>query len=561
MMARKIYRNTFIVTLIAIFAASMMIILLLYQVFDNRIERELANTTQLVSDAFLSESNKLAYVQSLQLEGMRITWIASDGTVLYDNVANATQMENHKSRPEVIQAFQTGIGKSSRFSSTLSEKTVYYAMLQKDGTVVRLSTTQQSIWGIVLGLLPAFAVISLIVLILSAVLAKRLTRRTLKPLNELDLEHPAENETYEELSPLLNRLSQQNQHISLQMGELAKRQEELTVITDHMSEGLVVLGIQQHILSINKQAQRLFSVTEEACVGKHVLTLSRDKELESVVQHAANGDGAEAIMTISGRVYQLWASPVHIDNKQAGMVLLILDITERSDAERMRKEFSANVSHELKTPLTSISGYAEIMQNGTAKREDMAEFAGRIHDEANRMISLIDDIIKLSRLDEGSIGMEKEAVDLYALSQEVAQRLASLSGQYGVDIQVHGSKQTVSGVRAILNEMVYNLCENAIKYNKRDGRVEIYVDSIDGKTQLIVKDTGIGIPPALQEKVFERFYRVDKSRARDTGSTGLGLSIVKHGALLHGATISLTSAVGKGTEIRLLFPKVCRGAP
>ncbi len=553
-MAKKIFRNTFLVTLIVILVAAMLITLVMYRVFDERMQRELANTTQIITRAFDKQGDELGYLQGMQLKETRITWISADGTVLFDNVADITLMENHAQRPEISQALQIGVGKSFRYSDTLAEKTFYYAMLQKDGTVLRLSSTQQSIIGIILGLLPAIAIISGVVLILSAVLAKRLTRRVLKPINELDLEHPSDNDSYDELSPILHRLHQQTLRINQQMSDLAKSQKELSVITDHMSEGLVMLSSKQHILSINKRAQELFSVTEEACIGKYVLMLSRDKALETVVQRAQTGDNAETMIELNGRVYQLLASPVYIENTLAGTVLLILDITEKSDAERLRREFSANVSHELKTPLTSISGYAEIMKNGVAKPEDMVGFSSRIYDESTRLISLIEDIIKLSKLDEGSIEMERQDVDLYALSLDVAHRLEPLAEQYGVTINVRGEAQHMFGVRSILEEMIHNLCENSVKYNKRGGKVDILVDREDGNPRITVKDNGIGIPPALQEKVFERFYRVDKSHSRASGGTGLGLSIVKHGARYHNARILLTSAVGKGTEVKLVFP-------
>ncbi len=553
-MARKIFRNTFIVTLLSILSASLLIVFLMYNVLDNRLQSELANTTQLITNFSDGTTDELGYLKSLKLEGIRITWVAADGTVLYDNVADATKMENHAQRPEIIQALQTGIGKSARYSNTLAEKLLYYAMRQTNGTVIRLSATQQSILGIVYGLLPAIAGISVVVLIFSAIMAKRLVKRAIKPINDLDLEHPSDNDVYEELSPLLNRLYHQNLSIDRQKSELAKRQEELTVITDHMSEGLVMLSADRHIISINLRARKLFSVSEDACIGKHIRTLCRDKSFETVVERASNGENAETLMEIGRRTYQLLASPVFIDSHQVGTVLLILDITERADAERMRREFSANVSHELKTPLTSISGYAEIMKNGVAKQEDMMQFSSRIYDESTRMITLIDDIIKLSKLDEGNIEVEKESIDLFELSKEVVQRLAPLAEQYGVTIKVHGEQAHVNGVRTILDEMIYNLCENSVKYNKKGGSVDIFVDREDGNPRLIVKDTGIGIPPALQEKVFERFYRVDKSHSRERGGTGLGLSIVKHGARFHDARLLLTSAVGKGTEVKLVFP-------
>ena len=348
-MAKKISRNTFFVSLVAILVASMLIIGVLFQVFDERSTQELRNSAQLISRALDGESEPLAYLSALTLNGIRITWIAADGTVLFDNVAIVEQMENHADRPEIQQAILSGAGQNQRFSATLAEKTKYFALLQSDGTVLRTSITSQSIWGIVLGLLPAFAAIACAVLLLSIAMASRLARRTLQPINELDLEHPTDNDVYEELSPLLNRLSEQRIRIGLQINELSQRQQELTAITENMCEGLVMLNTSQHILSINQSAQKLFHVNCEACVGKHVLALSRDLALETVVQGASKGDRSETLMNLGGRLYQLVASPVIIYGDQFGTVLLLLDITERADAERMRREFSANVSHELKT--------------------------------------------------------------------------------------------------------------------------------------------------------------------------------------------------------------------
>jgi two-component system phosphate regulon sensor histidine kinase PhoR len=554
-MAKKIFLNVVWVTLAATLAAGAMILLVLYQAFEDRVAKELVNAAQLTAQTLGIDDDGTVHPQDLRLENMRITWIDADGTVLFDNAAITEQMDNHADRPEFQQARSLGVGTSVRYSLTLSEKTRYYAVLRADGTVIRAASTQQSVWGLLVGLLPAFFVVVVAVMILSSVLADRLAKRTLSPLNMLDLENPLENDVYEELSPLLNRIARQNKRINAQMSELAARQEQLTAISDNMREGLVMLSPHQYILAINQSAQQLFGVSEDACVGKHVLTLSRNAVLESLMQRASQGQGAEALMDMGARVYQLVVSPVNIARgRQAGTVLLLLDITERADAERMRREFSANVSHELKTPLTSISGYAEIMKNGVAKAEDMALFAGRIYDESNRLIALVEDIIRLSKLDEGHLSATTEDVDLLALCEDVAQRLAPLAARRDVAIDVQGERKSIVGVRIVLDEMLFNLFENAVKYNKRGGRVDIDISSENDEIVLTIKDTGIGIAARYHQKVFERFYRVDKSHSRETGGTGLGLSIVKHGARFHRARIFLDSAEGKGTTIKLVFP-------
>lgn len=556
MMAKRIFRNTFFITLVAILVASILVIGVLFQVFDEQSSQELRNSARLISDSLEGESKPLAYLDNLVLGGIRITWIAADGTVLFDNVAIASQMENHANRPEIQQALLSGAGQSQRFSATLAQKTKYYALFQNDGTVLRTSITTQSIWGIVLGLLPAFAAIVCAVLLLSLIISSRVARRTLQPINDLDLEHPIENDVYEELSPLLNRLAEQNIRINLQMDELVQRQQELTAITENMQEGLVMLNPNQHILSINRSAQQLFHVDQQTCTGRHVLALCRDFAFESAVQDASQGRRSETMLHIGGRQYQLVVNPVIINAVQAGTVLLLMDITERADAERLRREFSANVSHELKTPLTSISGYAEIMKDGLAKPEDTKSFAGRIYNETNRLIALVDDILRLSKLDEGNIDAAMENVDLLALSNDVVKRLTPLAQSRNVTVHVDGQPHAVYGARIVLDEMIFNLCENAIKYNKPDGRVDITIGEDEHNVILTVADTGIGIPSAQQDKVFERFYRADKSHSHDFGGTGLGLSIVKHGARFHNARVDLTSTVGVGTRIALFFPKI-----
>ncbi len=546
-MTKKIFRSIFLVSLIVILACMAAASAFLYSYFSEIQQDQLQAELTLASQGVESDGEN--YLNALNITDYRITWVGADGTVLYDNEANPDEMENHLDRPEVQEALSTGSGSGVRTSSTLSERTYYLAHLLSDGTILRLSYSTESVFALLGGMWYAIVIVLIIAVVLSLALAKRLAKSIIRPLNQLDLDHPLENDSYEELTPLLTRLIQQHRQIDHQLEELHDRQTEFSAVTDNMSEGLILLGSDGSILSINRAAMKVFG-TDGNCVGKDMLTVDRSRQVQELLHQAMSGEHSETILSKDGREYQLNASPIVNDGKLGGVALLAFDITEKAMMERQRREFSANVSHELKTPLHSIMGSAELIENGLVKADDMPRFVSRIRSEATRLVTLIDDIIRLSQLDEG-IEMPKEQVDLMAISREAVEALSPLASEKDVEVSVTGGHSYISGVRRLLYEIVFNLCENAIKYNKDGGKVDINIS----KNTLTVTDTGIGIPPEHQSRVFERFYRVDKSHSRETGGTGLGLSIVKHAVLYHGAEIKMESHVGDGTKISVIFPE------
>lgn len=481
---------------------------------------------------------------------LRISLIAPDGVVLYDNFAYVNIMDNHLDRAEVIGAVENGSGETTRLSDTLGEKTYYYALRLNDGSILRVSQTTKNVFGVIGNSTILILLIILLAVICAAAAAKLLTKSMITPINSLDLDNPLANNTYEEFSPLLLRMDKQHKKIAEQFALLEEKQNELNDIIESMNEALVIFGQNRHVLFSNKSADALFGYVKEKNTG--YLGLCRDIGYARAVETAFAGKPAGEKISRNGRTYQLSVNPVK-GNKNYAAVLFAVDITEKEQSEKMRREFSANVSHELKTPLTSILGYAEIMQNGIAKPEDYPRFIGQIYSEAKRLISLIEDIIKLSRLDEGGLKNEFEPVDLYALSEKVITSLNDKAQTAGVSLSLEGETQFVEGIRGTLYEMIYNLCDNAITYNKPGGSVAVSMSKSDAGVMLSVRDTGIGIPPEHQSRIFERFYRIDKSRSKETGGTGLGLSIVKHSAMLHNAEIKLESKPGKGTVISVIF--------
>ncbi|MCL2810435.1 MAG: ATP-binding protein [Clostridia bacterium] len=487
------------------------------------------------------------------LRPIRVTWIAPDGSILYESNANPAEMENHGDRIEVIQAIQHGEGQDSRLSRTLNRRTYYYAQHLADGSVLRVSDTRQTVLGALLDLIPALILSFIVVMVLGALIASKLTALLVRPIDTLDLENPAENDVYEELTPLLTRLQAQNQRIDNQLHAIKSHGRAFDTITGNMAEGLVVLAADGTVLSINRSAARLFDAGADAVAGRHYMALARDLPMHDAVKLTLSGSTAEARLERNGRFYQLLANPVLMEGVPSGAILLLLDVTEREQAEETRREFSANVSHELKTPLTSIAGYAEMLAAGMVQPDDIPEAVGKIHAEARRMITLIEDILALSKLDEGQAPAPKEQVGLLSLARDVSALLSAAADAQQVSIMVDGEEAIVSGVRSILEEMLFNLMENSIKYNKPGGKVCVGVQNTGEGITVTVADTGVGIAPEHQERVFERFYRVDKSHSRSTGGTGLGLSIVKHGALLHEAKVALKSTVGEGTEIKVAF--------
>ena len=499
------------------------------------------------------ETEGISYLEQLPKQSQRITWIDADGTVLFDSYADVSQMENHGEREEVVEALKTGRGESTRYSTTLAEKTENYAIKLSDGTILRLSVTSLSALSIFLSMTQPLALVLVIALILAGFLASKTSKSIVKPLENVDLKHPEQAEIYDEMAPFLRRIAVQNKLISKQMQDRQRRQREFETITENMQEGLLVLDAKGEVLSCNKGARRLLGV-DHVPEKENVFALNRTEGFRRCITAALAGNHEEVTMESDSRSYQLLANPVTEDGLVAGVVLLLFDNTEKADREKLRREFTANVSHELKTPLTSISGFAEIMKNGMVKAEDVPRFAHNIYDEAQRLISMVQDIIQLSRLDEAQETMEKTEVNVALIAETVAKRLEGQAAQRNIVFHIETESAVLSGVPHVLEEMIYNLCDNAIRYNKDNGSVTLKVEKHPDDITVTVADTGIGIPYGEQERVFERFYRVSRSRSKEIDGTGLGLSIVKHGALLHQATVKMESEVDKGTTIRLIFP-------
>ena len=549
-MTKKIFQSILLVAGCVLLASLLIIMGFLYDYFGGVEENQLRDELSLAAAAV--EDGGTDYLSRLTADRCRLTWIAADGSVLHDTKTNAESLENHASRAEVSQALATGTGESTRYSSTLMEKTMYYAQRLDDGTVLRISISRATVGMIAVGMIQPLLIVLIVALILSGLLARRLSRRIVDPLNSLDLEHPLDNDAYEELSPLLKRIHRQHVEIQMQLRELREKTDEFTQITGSMREGLVLLDEHGSILSISAAAQALFGADAQ-CVGRDFLTIERSHEISAAIQAAAADGHSEVRAERAGRVYQFDISRITSDGKFLGTVILAFDITEQEFAERNRREFTANVSHELKTPLQGIIGSAELIENGMVKPEDLPRFVGHIHAEAARLVTLIDDIIRLSQLDEGD-AMPTEPVDLLAVSQEAAENLHDAAAARNVTVSVTGQPAVLPGVRRLIYEIVYNLCDNAIKYNRDGGRVDVTVAADAGGSSITVADTGIGIAPEHQARVFERFYRVDKSHSKASGGTGLGLSIVKHAVQYHHGRIELESTPGTGTTIRVVFP-------
>ena len=550
-MTAKLFRTSMAVAVSVMVLSIALFMGMLYQYFSDQMMTELESETWLVSRGV--ELDGMDYLNGLHTTS-RVTWVAADGTVLYDNEADASTMENHADREEIREALTSETGTAQRFSSTLSEQTLYVTQRLSDGTVIRLASAQKTVGLLLISMIQPILIILVLSLLLSAVLASRLSKGLIKPILSLDLEHPEDCETYDELTPLLSRLKRQNDTIQQQMNLLKQRQTEFAALTDNMSEGFLLLDRQGHVLSHNSGALRLLGV-EEPEGEVNVLVLNREEPFRQAVDEALSGKRSQQMLHLNGRYCKLLANPVLADGKPAGAVLVLLDVTEQEQRDELRREFTANVSHELKTPLTSISGIAEIMQSGMVKPEDIQSFAGDIYQEAQRLIALVEDIIRLSRLDEGAESLEREPVNLLSVAQDVARRLDSAAQKAGVTLKVMGLSVEVRGIPSVLDEMVYNLCDNAIKYNHPGGTVNVTVAPADeGSAEVTVEDTGIGIPVEDQSRVFERFYRVDKSHSKEIGGTGLGLSIVRHAAQFHHASIDLRSKLCAGTEITVRFP-------
>lgn len=550
-MTKRIFRAVCVVTFSVLLASTALLLAVLYDYFSAVQRNQLRMQTNLAAQGVAL--NGLDYFDNLETDRCRITWIGADGAVLYDSISDTDEMENHLEREEIAQALDSGLGESARYSQTLMEYAIYCARRLPDGSVVRLAVARNTVLTLVLGMLQPLCVIALVALVLVLVLAFRLSRQIAKPLNELDLDEPLKNREYEEITPLLRRLAMQQRQIRSQEDELRLKKSEFEAVTTGMAEGIVLLNEKNIILSINPAAARLLGTTPDA-VGRSLRSTHPSLELQQLLQDAGDGRHSEMVTELQGSEYQLDASPVLSDGLVTGVVVLLQDVTERERIERLRREFTANVSHELKTPLQTISGSAELMAEGMVAAADVPGFARGIYTEAQRMIQLVEDILRLSHLEENAAGTPRETVDLYALAEETVETLATQAESAGVTLALTGESAPVRGVRPALRSIVYNLCDNAIKYNRSGGSVTVTVENAPREIVLTVADTGIGIPADARDRVFERFYRVDKSRSKALGGTGLGLAIVKHAARLHNARIDLDSTEGEGTTVTVHFP-------
>ena len=544
-MTSKIFRSTVLVAVIVLLCSLGIVMGVLYNHFTQVQVQQLKNELSLAVTGTEQYGN--AFLENVEAVRFRITWIDRDGTVLFDTQADQTIMENHADREEIREAFETGRGNAVRTSATLTEQTFYEAQQLQDGTVLRISTNQESAWSLMIGMLWPVILIAVLAIAISAALARRMAKKIVEPLNQLDLEHPLANDTYAEISPLLRRINQQHLQIASQVRTLQRKTDEFAQITSHMQEGLVVLDKETNIRSINNAAMRIFAA-DAGCVGSSFFMINRSNAIRQALNDALDRGHGSTNQEMDGKTYRFDMSSIQSDGKLLGAVILAVDVTEAHNAEQMRREFSANVSHELKTPLQGIIGSAELLESGMVKAEDEARFVGHIRKEASRLVSLIDDIIRLSQLDEG-MALPTEDVDLLFIVEEVKAILEASAAEKDVSFHISGSGFVVQGVRRMLQELIYNLCDNAIKYNNPGGSVEIHVEN----NKLTVRDTGIGIPAEHKDRIFERFYRVDKSHSKASGGTGLGLSIVKHAAAYHKAEISLESTPGKGTAITIQF--------
>lgn len=549
-MTKKIFRSIVIVAASVLLASLVIISSFFYEYFGRLQRQEMKDELYLAATAV--EHGGDDYLKNISSGHFRLSLIAKDGSVLYDTAADAESLENHGGREEIKQALESGDGESVRYSSTLLQKTIYCAKRLDDGRVLRISVSRATVGAIAMGMISPIIAVGVGALILSGVLASRLAKRIVEPLNKLDLEHPLDNDSYEELSPLLSRINKQRAQIAEQLAELRHRTDEFEQVTGNMKEGLVLIDTNENVLSINSAARNIFSAAED-CIGKSFLTVDRSRDLNAAIHSAFEHGHSEIHSDKNGRTYQFDISRIDSDGSAFGAVILLFDITDRENAEKLRREFTANVSHELKTPLQGIIGSAELIESGMVKAGDMPRFVGHIREEAQRLVSLVNDIIRLSQLDEGD-SLPTERVDLLAVAEEAAADLSEAAKARNISLLAEGESVFVFGIKRLLYEVIYNLGENAVKYNVENGNVLISVAKEENSAVLTVKDSGIGIAPEHQSRIFERFYRVDKSHSKASGGTGLGLSIVKHAVQRHGGKIELESELGKGTTIRVILP-------
>ena len=550
-MTSKIFRSIFATSLVVLLATLAIITTFLYDYFTNIQINHIKDELSIASVG--TEQAGAEYLKDLKSDNFRLTWVDSDGTVLFDSQADKAVMDNHLEREEITEAFETGKGSSSRYSATLTEKTLYEAVLLSDGTVLRISVNRASGFVLLLGMMYPVVIVIIIAVVISAVIAHKMSKRIIEPLNKLDLDNPTENDVYEEIAPLLSRIHKQNMKIERKAAELNRRKDEFELITKNMREGLLLLDKSRSILTINSAAMMIFG-TDEKCVGNEFLTINRRHEITSAIEKALKNGHAEIRVRLNEKEYQFDISRIETDGETVGAVILAFDITEQADAERLRREFTANVSHELKTPLQTITGSAELIENGLVKQEDMPRFVGHIREEATRLVTLIEDIIRLSQLDEQT-ELPKEKVSLFEIANEACEVLRDSADKKDITLSVSGNSGNVYGVKHLLFEVIYNLCDNGIKYTPDGGKVKVDISETEKDVTLTVSDNGIGIAPQHHARIFERFYRVDKSHSKKSGGTGLGLSIVKHSVQYHGGKISIQSEENKGTAVTVVFRK------
>ncbi len=550
-MTSKIFRSILTTSIIVLTATLTIITSFLYDYFTDIQVKQLKDELSIASVG--TEKSGEVYLDNIKSDNFRLTWIADDGTVLFDSQADKSAMDNHFGREEITEAFETGKGSSSRHSATLTEETLYEAVLLSDGTVLRISVNRASGLTLLLGMLYPIIIVVIIAVIISAVLAHKMSKRIIEPLNKLDLDNPTENDAYEEITPLLSRIHKQNMKIERKAAELNRKKEEFDLIIKNMREGLVLLDKNKCVLTINSAAMKIFGTNAE-CAGDEFLTVDRRQDVNSAIEKALSDGHCEIRTKRSEREYQFDISRIETDGETVGVVILAFDITEQADAERLRREFTANVSHELKTPLQSITGSAELIENGLVKQEDMPRFVGHIRKEAARLVTLVEDIIRLSQLDE-NYEMQRENVSLYEIANEACQTLLDSADKKDITLSVSGDSGKIYGVKHLLFEVIYNLCDNGIKYTPDGGKVEVDISETEKEVTLKASDNGIGIAPEHHARIFERFYRVDKSHSKKSGGTGLGLSIVKHAVQYHGGNISVQSEENKGTVITIVLPK------
>ena len=548
-MTKKIFHSIFTVALVVLLASIGIATSFLYDYFNDSQVKQLKAELSLVADT-VNEVG-VEYFENFDSTVFRFTVVDTDGTVLYDTQAKPSEMDNHADREEIVEAFKDGKGSSARNSSTLTERTFYEAVRLENGDVLRISVSQLTVGALILGMLPAIIAIILVAAVVAGILSHTMAKKVTEPLMQLDLEHPSDNSTYEELTPILTKVHRQHKQIKSQMETLRRKSDEFEQIVSSMNEGLVLLDEHGMVLSMNTAAKKIFAVKKDV-KGSDFLLVDRTSKMSKAIWNALDGNHSEYTEERNGSEYQFTVNSIESDGRVLGAVILVFDISDRAFAERNRQEFTANVTHELKTPLQSIIGSAELLENGLVKPEDTTRFVGNIRKEATRLVSLINDIIRLSQLDENN-EPATETVELTEVAKEAVEVLTVSAAKRNVELIIEGEPQTIFGVRRYIYEIIYNLCDNAIRYNVDGGKVEIKIGKDNGHAVVSVKDTGIGIAPEHQSRIFERFYRVDKSHSKETGGTGLGLSIVKHAVQYHSGKVTLESEVGKGTTITIRF--------